>query len=199
VSSKHTGAGPIEAIADARSAIRWIRLNAIDMGINPGKIVGIGGSGGGHAIASASLLERGYDEPGDPLEINPSPNALVLFNPVMETGKGGFGHDKFPSASHAKDANLIRAIRPGLPPMLLMHGTHDRVVPCAGSYEFAKKSTKKKNFCRFIEFEGQGHGWFNFNLSFEMYEATLMAIDEFLVELGFVEPDPDAQLGREML
>jgi hypothetical protein len=47
-----------------------------------------------------------------------------------------------------------------------------------------------------IEFEGQGHGFFNFNLSFEMYEATLMAIDEFLVELGFVEPDPEAGLGR---
>jgi len=121
----------------------------------------------------------------------------VLFNPVLDTSKSGFGLDRFPTPADAKNANLIRAIRPGFPPMLIMHGTADRVVPAGGSYEFAKKSTKKKNFCRLVEFEGQGHGFFNFNLSFEMYEATLMAMDEFLVELGFIEPDPDAGLGRE--
>ena len=58
------------------------------------------------------------------------------------------------------------------------------------------KSSKKKNLCRLIEFEGQGHGFFNFNLSFEMYEATLMAMDELFVELGFLEPDPDSGLGK---
>jgi len=29
-----------------------------------------------------------------------------------------------------------------------------------------------------------------------MYEATLNAVDEFLVELGFIEPDPDGGHGR---
>jgi hypothetical protein len=29
-----------------------------------------------------------------------------------------------------------------------------------------------------------------------MYEATLMQLDEFLVELGFIEPDPDSGLGK---
>lgn len=197
LSSKH-GTGPHEAMADARSAMRWIRLNAVEMGINPGKVVGIGGSGGAHAIASAALLDgNNYDERGEDCSINPAPNALVLFNPVMDTSKAGFGLDRFPSPGDAKAANLIRAIRPGFPPMLIMHGTADRVVPAGGSYEFAKKSSKKKNFCRLVEFEGQGHGFFNFNLSFEMYEATLLAMDEFLVELGFIEPDPDAGLGRE--
>jgi acetyl esterase/lipase len=194
VGSRH-GTGPLEAIADARSAMRWIRLNAVELGINPGKIVGVGGSGGAHAIASAAML-NGFDDPGDVLGSSPAPNALVLFNPVLDTSKKGFGHDRFPDAGAAKEANLIRAIRPGLPPMLIMHGTADRVVPFAGTYEFARKSTKKKNFCRLMEFEGQGHGFFNFNLSFEKYEVTLMAMDEFFVELGFLEPDPEAGLGK---
>lgn len=188
--------GPLEAMADARSAIRWIRLNAVELGINPGKIVGVGGSGGAHALTSAAMLEKGFDDADDTVECSPAPNALVLFNPVLDTSKKGFGLDRFPDAGVAKNANLIRAIRPGLPPMLLMHGTADRVVPFAGTYEFAKKCSKKKNFCRLIEFEGQGHGFFNFNLSFEMYEATLMAMDEFFVELGFLEPDPEAGLGK---
>ena len=196
VAARHS-TGPLQAMADARSAMRWIRLNAVEMGINPGKIVGIGGSGGAHAIASSALLGREYDEVGEDSGINAAPNALVLFNPVLDTAKTGFGLDRFPTPAEAKNANLIRAIRPGFPPMLIMHGTGDRVVPFGGSYEFARKSSKKKNFCRMIEFEGAGHGFFNFNLSFEMYEATLMAMDEFLVELGFIDPDPDAGLGRE--
>ncbi len=196
VSSKH-GAGPLEAMADARSAMRWIRLNAAQMGINPERIVGIGGSGGAHAMAAAAMLGQGYDEPGEDVSINAAPNALILFNPVTDTSKKGFGLDRFPSPADAKAANLIRAIRPGLPPTLMMHGTGDRVVPFGGSYEFAKKVSKKKNFCRLLSYEGLGHGFFNFNLSFEMYEATLMAMDEFLVELGFIESDPNAGLGEE--
>jgi acetyl esterase len=195
VTNRYPGGGPLEAIADAKTAIRWIRLNAVELGINPGKIVGIGGSGGAHAMASAAML-KGFDDPAESGGSNASPNALVLFNPVLDTSKYGFGLDRFPDAGVAKEANLIRAINKGLPPMLIMHGTADRVVPFANSLEFAKKVSKKKNACRLIEFEGQGHGFFNFNLSFEMYEATLMAVDEFLVELGFIEPDPEAGLGR---
>ena len=56
---------------------------------------------------------------------------------------------------------------------------------------------RKKNKCRLMEFERQGHGFFNFNVSFDMYRATLMAMDDFLVDLGFIEPDPNAGLGDE--
>ena len=195
VGSKH-GTGPRESMADARSAMRWLRINAVELGINPGKIVGIGGSGGAHALAAAAMLD-GYDEQGEDPSITPAPNALVLFNPILDTSKTGFGLERFPTPADARAANLIRAIKPGLPPTLLMHGTADRVVPFAGSWEFAKKVSKKKNFCRLIEFEGQGQGFFNFSLSFERYEATLMAVDEFLVEIGFIEPDPEAGLGQE--
>ncbi len=194
VSARH-GTGPVEAMADARSAIRWIRTNAARLDINPDKIVGIGGSGGGHAVAAAAVL-TGFDDPSDRMEISPAPNAMVLFNPVLTTyAKTAFGRDRWPDQSTCKAADLIRGIKPGLPPMLIMHGTADRVVPFVGSAEFARKSIKKKNFCRMIGFEGQGHGFFNFNLSFEMYEATLVAMDQLFVDLNFIEPDPDADLG----
>ena len=196
VSARHSS-GPLEAMADARSAMRWLRMNAVELGINPGKIAGVGGSGGGHAIASAAIL-NGFDDPADVMDCSPAPNAVVLFNPIMDTwSKYAFGPDRWPDNSSRKAADLFRSIKPGFPPMLIMHGTEDRVVPFGGTYQFARKSAKKKNICRLIEFEGKGHGFFNFNLSFEMYEATLMAMDEFFVELGFIEPDPNAGLGRE--
>jgi acetyl esterase len=197
VSSRHPGAGPLQAMADARSAIRWIRMNAVELGVNPGKIVGVGGSGGGHAIASAAILE-GFDDPSDVIDCSVSPNAVVLFNPVMDTwSRHAPYQDRWPDKASRKAADLYRGIKLGFPPMLIMHGTDDRVVPFSGSYAFARKSAKKKNICRLIEFDGKGHGFFNLNLSFEMYEATLMAMDSFFVELGFIEPDPNAGLGRE--
>lgn len=196
VSTKH-GTGPVEAMADVRSAFRWMRMNAVDLGINPGKIAGIGGSGGGHAVAAAAVLQ-GFDEPGEPAETSPAPNACVLFNPIMDTwSRKAFGPERWKDNASRKAADLIRAIKRGFPPMLIMHGSDDRVVPFAGTYEFARKSARKKNICKLIEFEGKGHGFFNFNVSFDMYEATLNAMDSFFVELGLIEADPDAGLGKE--
>jgi acetyl esterase len=192
--NKH-GTGPLEAIEDAADAMRWLRLNAAELNLNPNQIVGGGGSGGAHAIASAALLtpplKRGEVRP----EIHPVPNALVLFNPVLDTSKHGFGLDRFPDPASAKKHNLIRAIRKELPPTLIMHGTADRVVPFNGSYTYARKASRKKNLCRLVEFEGAGHGFFNFNVSFERYEATLLAMDEFFVKLHLIQPDPDSLLG----
>lgn len=194
VQQKH-GTGPLEALEDARDAILWLRLNAEPLGINPHQIVGLGGSGGAHAIAStallAPLLKRGEVLP----DIHPQPNALVLFNPVLDTSKHGFGLDRFPDAASAKQHNLIRAIRKDLPPTIVLHGTADRVVPFAGSNDFVRKARRKKNVARLVEFEGAGHGFFNFNVSYERYEATLMAIDDFLIELGILVSDPETQIG----
>jgi acetyl esterase/lipase len=55
VSARHPGAGPLQAMADTRSAIRWIRMNAVELGVNPGKIIGVGGSGGGRMPSCFSI------------------------------------------------------------------------------------------------------------------------------------------------
>lgn len=185
------GTGPVEAIADARSAFRWLRLNAPELGISPGKIVGAGGSGGAHIVCAAAMLKE-FDEAGEDLSIPCAPNAMALFNPVLDTSKKGFGFDRFPSPEVAKRANLFNAIAPGLPPSVIFHGTQDRVVSFDASFDFAKRMKKKKNQCELVVYEGQGHGFFNFNVSFDIYQGTLNALDDFLVGQGFIEPNPEA-------
>jgi len=191
VSVRH-GSTPVQSMADARSAMRWLRLNAAELGIDPGKIIGVGGSGGAHIIASAAML-NGFDEEGEDHGISCAPNALALFNPILDTSKKGFGFDRFPTPDLAKRANLAAAYAPGLPPSVIFHGTADRVVPYENSFIFAKKMKKKRNICDLHTYEGQGHGFFNFNVSFDLYQATLTVLDDFLVNLGFIEADPEAR------
>ncbi len=187
------GATPVEAMQDARSAMRWLRLNAVELGINQGKIVGAGGSGGAHIIAAAAML-KDFDEPGEDGNTSCAPNALALFNPVLDTSKKGFGFDRFATPDQAKKANLMGAIAKGLPPSVIFHGTHDRVLPIESSANFAHKMKKKKNQCDFLSYEGQGHGFFNFNVSFDFYQSTLNVLDDFLVAQGFIEPDPEGHV-----
>jgi len=194
VSAKHDSS-PLHSMADARSAMRWLRMNAIELGINPGKIVGAGGSGGAHIIASAAML-KGFDELGEDDSMPCSPNALALFNPILDTSKKGFGLERFPTPDLAKKANLINAIGPKLPPSVVFHGTADRVVPCETSEYFAKRMKRKRNRCEIMTYEGLGHGFFNFNVSFDVYQSTLNVLDSFLVEEGFIEPDPNDQVDQ---
>lgn len=49
-----------EAMADAKSALRWVRAHSAELGIESNRIVAAGGSAGGHIALSA---ERSSAEP----------------------------------------------------------------------------------------------------------------------------------------
>jgi acetyl esterase len=198
ISSLH-GTGPLEAMADARSAMRWARRHAGELGINPDRIVGAGGSAGAHAILTAAMLkEKEYDSPSDPPDQSCVPNALILFDPVVDLTDpqpgGKFGPGRFASAQAARQASPLRRVRSKLPPMLLMHGTADRLLPFEATRSFVRRMRRwfRRNDCRLIPYEGCGHSFFNFNVDPKWFETTLNQADQFLVEKGILEPAPPA-------
>lgn len=71
---------PLEAMADARAAIRWMRSNATALGIDPARIAAYGWSAGAHLAASAAI----FDHPTQPGEPNAAPNALVFVSPAVD-------------------------------------------------------------------------------------------------------------------
>ncbi|MFN0125677.1 MAG: alpha/beta hydrolase [Verrucomicrobiales bacterium] len=189
------GAGPLQAMADARSAVRWVRRHATELGIDPAKVIGAGGSAGAHAILTAAMLrEKEYDEPSDPSDQSCVPDALILFDPVVDVGDprpgGKFGPNRFPSAHAARQASPLRRVRGKLPPMLLLHGTADRLLPFETTRSFVRRMRRwfRRNDCRLVPFEGCGHSFFNFNVDPRFFEATLQAADQFLVDRGFLKP-----------
>ena len=191
VSVRH-GAAPEAAMADARSAVRWARENAAELGINPEMLGGCGGGAGGHAILAAAMSDLPADDPADDAAVSCRPDFLVLFSPVTDTSRNsGCGYDRFLNRKAAARANLMRYVRRKMPPTLLIHSTGDRVVPYENSRRYRLKNWWRRNVCRLVSYEGLGHGFFNFNVSMQHYELTLVEMDAFLTQRGVLVSNPD--------
>lgn len=76
---------PVELL-DARRAVRLVRASASEYGIDPGKIIVIGSSAGGHLAALVSTYRAPIDGEGaDEIDsIDSTPNAQVLCYPVLD-------------------------------------------------------------------------------------------------------------------
>lgn len=190
VTSRFPAATPADAMADVRSAIRWVRSNAEELAISTSRVVACGAAAGAHAALSAAML-KDFDDPADDQSVSCVPDALILFSPILDLTKKGVGYSKFPDRKMARKADLMKHPRRRLPPIMIFHGTADRVVPYENSQRFRRKMWWRGNVCKVRPFETQGHGFFNFNVNPRLYELTLSEADAFLVEKHFLEPIPD--------
>jgi len=182
VKSRHD-VTPRECVEDAKSAIRWVRQNAAILGVNPNRIIAAGGSAGGH-IAACTALTPGLDAEGEDAKVSSIPNALVLFNPVLQFS----GIPQLMERINNDEA-LGKAISPTLhlnkdsPPTLIFFGTADRLAPMGD--EFMKKSKELGHKAELFTAEGQPHGFFNRP---PWLEKTTQRMDEFLVSIGYLQP-----------
>ena len=130
---------PFESLKDAKSAIRFIRKNATTFGIDARKIIASGGSAGGHLAAAAALTDRCFENTDD-LSVSCIPNALVLFNPVIDNGPGGYGFEKIGEAYTY--FSPIHNIKKGAPPTIIFLGTKDKHFPVETALLYKKEMEK---------------------------------------------------------
>lgn len=181
-------APPITCVQDARSAMRWVRSHARDLGIDPQRIASAGGSAGGHLAAHVGMVD-GTDDPADDLKVSPKSNAMLLFNPVLDNGPGGFGAavigDRYPALSPAHNVSRDD------PPAILFLGSQDKLIPVA-TLETLKADLNKAGVrCDLRVYEGQGHGFFNAKGGGGKYYAlTVRESDQFLASLGWLKGEP---------
>ena len=115
---------------DAKSAIRFVRENASVWNIDENKIIASGGSAGGHLAAATATLKEFNDEQ-DNLNYSSVPDALILFNPVLDTY---FATRRL--GELAKKISPLQNIGPKMPPTLILHGTKDTIVPHKQAIDF---------------------------------------------------------------
>jgi acetyl esterase len=177
---------PFESLKDAKTSIRFIREHATQFHIDTAKIVAAGGSAGGHLAAATALIDD-YNEKLDNLSISCIPNALVLFNPVIDNGPGGYGFERIGEAY--KNFSPLHNIKAGMPPTILFLGTNDDLIPVETAKYFQKAMEKVKSKSVLHLYEGQRHGFFNYK-NFEYYKKTVTETNVFLQSIGYLQKDP---------
>jgi acetyl esterase len=176
---------PFDAVADAKSAMRYLRRHACEIGIAGNKIVAAGGSAGGHLAACTALIAC-CNAPDDDLTISPVPNALILFNPVINTMPEGYGSERL--GERAKSISPAHHVVEGAPPTLIFHGLDDKTVPFSNVKEFQGKMTQAGNACKVVSFSDAGHGFFNFGRNENRYfNQTMEEAVQFLQSLQYLK------------
>jgi len=176
---------PVVCCQDAKSAMRWVRAHAAELGVDPGRIGAGGGSAGGHLAAFTSMVE-GQDDPGDDRTVSPVAQALVLFNPVTDNGpQGGFGHARV--GDRVAEFSPAHNIRAGAPLAIILVGREDALVPVSTVERFQAGMKKVGARCDVVLYDKQGHGFFN---NEPYLSRTLIEADRFLASLGWIEGPP---------
>lgn len=170
-----------DCVKDARSAVRYVRAHAAELGIDPNKIIVSGGSAGGHLAAATAFFDS-VNETGEDTSISCQPNALVLLFPVIDTSTEGYGNAKV--GSDWQTISPAHQVKPGAPPTLVFHGTGDTVTPFKGAKAFLEAMLKAGNRCELEINEGGAHGYLM--RTKPLYDDTQAKTEAFLRSLGLL-------------
>ena len=175
---------PFESVQDAKSVIRYLKIHGDELGIDINKIVASGGSAGGHLAACTAVIEN-VNETTDDVSVSSVPMALVLFNPVVDTGKKGYGQEKL--AGREFELSPVHHITPNVPATLIMHGKTDTTVPYENVHRFNYLMKQQGNKSTLVGYKKQGHGFFNYSKSPRYFKKTLKETESFLEELDLLK------------
>lgn len=162
-------------ITDAKSAIRWFKQHAGELGIDPARIITGGGSAGGHVSALATL-NPGLNDPEDPKDIDTPVVAYLWFNPAF-------------TAADRDDleVDVLRHLKTDMAPAIAFFGTEDKAWLPGFEAAHAKLKSVGNTTTELWLATGQGHGFFNRD---PWRTVTLVAADRFLVERGLLSGEP---------
>jgi acetyl esterase len=170
------GLTPFECVQDVKSAIRYLKTHAAEMGIDPEKIVVSGGSAGGHLAVATALFEA-VNDPQDDLKVSTMPAGMVLLFPVIDTS-AEIGYGNALLGERWKEIDPNSHVRSGLPPTITFHGTGDTVTPFAGAEKFYAAMKAAGNESELVVNQGGVHGYLMFDRA--LLEETLEKSAAFL-------------------
>jgi len=161
------------AVDDVQRAIRFVRYHAGDYGIDATRIGGVGGSSGGHLLGLAAMLgSAGNTQDADPVNRESAAlAAVVLRAPLLDlrtidTVEGTAYVVSFMEApkSNASSnaayaaASPITHVNAQSPPVLLLHGDADTLVPLSQSVAMQAALEAAKVPVKLVTIPGGVHG-----------------------------------------
>jgi len=160
-------------VNDCKLAVRFLRKNAGEFGIDPARIAAAGGSAGGHLSALLAVTDErdGLEGPGLEGVSSRVLAAVDEFGPTdltdaasLTTSEGlsmvtdFLGCDPFVCLDRGWAASPVAYVSGDDPPILIIHGDKDTLVPYRQSELFAEKLRIAGNPCALIKVRNAEHG-----------------------------------------
>ena len=166
------------AVKDVRCALRWVYRNAAKFNIDTDRIVVTGHSAGGHLALMTGMLtaQDGFDDncPASDVEKPLKVAAIVnWFGPsdfgILLQGAGLRPHAVKWIGSQPDSTALITRVspityvRPGLPPVITVHGDTDPAAPYESAVRFHAALQKAGDVNQLVTIPGGMHGFHAFD------------------------------------
>jgi len=151
--TQRDGSTPMESLADAFLAWEAICGQAGKLAIDPARLAAGGSSAGGHLAAALANLDP-------PQGCVPArrPGLLVLFEPVVDNGPGGYGYDRV--SEYWERFSPLHNIGAEHPPTLMIVGEKDELMPPATAWQYCRAVQQGGGICELEIYPDTAHGWF---------------------------------------
>jgi acetyl esterase/lipase len=185
------------AVEDCQCALRWIARHAKEYNFDLDKLILTGPSAGGHLALTTGMIpasagfanECAYQD--DPK--NPAPKVAAIINlfgitdvadllqgPNLRTYAVSWLGSAPGREELARRISPLSYVRPGVPPVLTIHGDADKVVPYSHAVRLHQALTKAGVRNQLLTIPGAGHGW----LTAEQDVLAFETARSFLESLG---------------
>ena len=160
-------AGPNTPLQDAQRALRLIRANAADYGIDPARIASLGASAGGHLAGLLAARSDPTYEPVDQADVvshRPDLNILLypvatMADPFVHAGSRQHLLGDAPTPEQIAQWSLDRMDLTGVGPTVLIHALDDASVPPENSLQLLTVLRAGKVTSEAHLFQEGGHGF----------------------------------------
>ena len=192
------------AVEDSVCALRWVYHNAKKFHVDTDRIIVTGHSAGGHLSLMVGMFDpaSGLDSscPADfawgdvPLKVA----AVVNWFGISDVNDLLDGKDRKTYAvawlgtqsdrnAIAKEVSPLTYVRPGLPPIITVHGDQDDVVPYSQAVRLHEALTKAGDKNELVTIHGGKHGLFSDQDTLRAYDKIWKFLNANVPGLGLTE------------
>ena len=161
-----------EQLVALKRAIAWLRDNADDLGIDPAIIAVTGGSAGGHLAAMLALTgsdpayQPGFEDADTTVAaavpfygIYDLLNRADVRDPYWSVMENFIGAGPDEAEGRYREASPLDRVGKAAPPFLIVHGSHDSLVPAAEGRAFAEALARVAPRITYLEVPGATHAF----------------------------------------